>query len=91
VAKIETERLLMDLVEAEVAKRKAAGNFKGKFNGLTHYLGYEGRSGLPSNFDSTCAPTSSCCHVRTNLNFTSAPILIRRALQLLLAATSPQL
>jgi len=55
VAKIETERLLVELVEAEVARRKAAGRFAGKFNALTHYLGYEGRSGLPSNFDSTWA------------------------------------
>ncbi len=53
VAKIETERLLVELVEAEVARQKAANKFAGKFNALTHYLGYEGRSGLPSNFDST--------------------------------------
>lgn len=53
VARIETERLILDLVDQELAKRKQAGQFKGKFAGLTHYMGYEGRASLPTNFDST--------------------------------------
>lgn len=53
VAKIETERLLLELVTVELAKRKQAGTFKGKFNGMTHYMGYEGRASLPTNFDAT--------------------------------------
>lgn len=53
VAKIETERLLLELVTVELAKRKQAGAFKGKFNSMTHYMGYEGRASLPTNFDAT--------------------------------------
>lgn len=53
VAKIETERLLLDLVTVELAHRKKLGTFKGKFNGMTHYMGYEGRASLPTNFDAT--------------------------------------
>lgn len=53
VAKIETERLLLELVTVELARRKQAGIFKGKFNSMTHYMGYEGRASLPTNFDAT--------------------------------------
>ena len=53
VAKIETERLLLELVTLELAQRKLSGSFKGKFNGMTHYMGYEGRASLPTNFDAT--------------------------------------
>lgn len=56
VAKIETERLLLEMVQAELAARKQAGSFAGSFNGLTHYLGYEGRASLPTLFDATYAP-----------------------------------
>ena len=38
VAKIETERLLLELVEAELAARKATGTFQGKLNGIPHYM-----------------------------------------------------
>lgn len=55
VAKIETERLLLELVEKELAMRKQHGKFNGKFSGLTHYMGYEGRASLPTNFDATYA------------------------------------
>lgn len=53
VSHIETEKLLIRLVESELAKRRAAGTYKGKFNGLPHFFGYEGRCALPSNFDCT--------------------------------------
>ncbi len=53
VAHIQTEALLLQLVSAELAARKAAGIFAGKFAGLAHYLGYEGRCSLPTNFDAT--------------------------------------
>ena len=55
VARIETEKLILELLDAELAARKTAGTYSGKFAGLTHYFGYEGRCSLPSNFDAACA------------------------------------
>jgi diphosphate--fructose-6-phosphate 1-phosphotransferase len=52
VSRIETERLLMLLVATELHKRKDAGTYGGKFKARGHFFGYEGRSGLPSVFDS---------------------------------------
>lgn len=51
VSLIETEKLLIEMVGKELAKRKAAGTYKGKFSGLAHFFGYEGRCAAPSNFD----------------------------------------
>ena len=51
VSRIETEKFLVVLLEEELARRKAAGNYSGKFNALTHFFGYEGRAVNPSNFD----------------------------------------
>lgn len=42
VSFIETEKLLMQMV---------AGEISCTFNPLSHFFGYEGRAGLPSNFD----------------------------------------
>ncbi|KAJ0256900.1 Pyrophosphate--fructose 6-phosphate 1-phosphotransferase subunit beta 1 [Hirschfeldia incana] len=53
VAKIETEKMLIQMVETELEKRKQAGSYKGQFMGQSHFFGYEGRCGLPTNFDST--------------------------------------
>ncbi|XP_050206317.1 pyrophosphate--fructose 6-phosphate 1-phosphotransferase subunit beta [Mercurialis annua] len=53
VAKIETEKMLIQMVETELEKRKQQGTYKGQFKGQSHFFGYEGRCGLPTNFDST--------------------------------------
>ncbi|NLF82787.1 MAG: diphosphate--fructose-6-phosphate 1-phosphotransferase, partial [Candidatus Gastranaerophilales bacterium] len=51
VSKIETEKLLTEMLEAKLAKMKAEGTFKGKFATQSHFFGYEGRCAAPSNFD----------------------------------------
>ena len=66
VARIDTQRLLIDLVEARLKERKAAGTYKGSFAPLPHYFGYEGRCAFPSNFD------ADYCYT---LGFTAALLL----------------
>lgn len=51
LALIETEKLLSQMVMQELSERKSLGLYEGKFAPMHHYLGYEGRSGLPTNFD----------------------------------------
>ncbi|GER36745.1 pyrophosphate--fructose 6-phosphate1-phosphotransferase subunit beta [Striga asiatica] len=53
VAKIETEKMLIQMVETELEARKQMSAYKGQFKGQSHFFGYEGRCGLPSNFDAT--------------------------------------
>ncbi|KAJ7964810.1 Pyrophosphate--fructose 6-phosphate 1-phosphotransferase subunit beta [Quillaja saponaria] len=52
VAKIETEKMLIEMVETELDKRHREGKYNGQFKGQSHFFGYEGRCGLPTNFDS---------------------------------------
>ena len=51
VSRIETEKLLVSMVQARLAKMKEEGSYKGKFDYQTHFMGYEGRCAFPSNFD----------------------------------------
>jgi pyrophosphate--fructose-6-phosphate 1-phosphotransferase len=70
VARIDTQRLLIDLVEERLKEMKAAGTYKGSFAPLPHYFGYEGRCAFPSNFD------ADYCYT---LGFTAA-LLLREGL-----------
>jgi len=51
VSRIETEKLLIDLVGDMLSEWKSKGEYKGKFSYQNHFLGYEGRCAAPSNFD----------------------------------------
>ena len=51
VSRIETEKLLIEMVEEKLKEWKAEGKFKGKFTALSNFFGYEGRCAAPSNFD----------------------------------------
>jgi len=51
VSQIETEKLLVQMAEEKLKNMKKAGTYKGKFSAITHFFGYEGRCGFPTNFD----------------------------------------
>ncbi len=51
VSRIETERLLIEMVEKRVAELRRGG-LKISFSAQNHFFGYEGRCAAPSNFDS---------------------------------------
>jgi len=51
VSKIETEKLLIEMVSERLAKLKEEGKYTGKFSAQSHFFGYEGRCAMPSNFD----------------------------------------
>ena len=52
VSRIETERMMIEMVKNELKERSKIGSYKGSFSPLSYFCGYEGRSCLPSNFDS---------------------------------------
>jgi pyrophosphate--fructose-6-phosphate 1-phosphotransferase len=51
VSKIETEKLIISMVEKKLKQLKADGEYTGKFSSQSHFFGYEGRCAFPSNFD----------------------------------------
>lgn len=51
VSKIETEKLLIEMISTRLEELKSQGEFIGKFNAQSHFFGYEGRCAFPSNFD----------------------------------------
>ncbi len=67
VSKIESERMLIHMVEAVLKKQTQAGTYKGKFAPQPIFCGYEGRSCLPSCFD------ANYCYALGNI----AALLIR--------------
>jgi pyrophosphate--fructose-6-phosphate 1-phosphotransferase len=51
VSLIETEKLLIEMVHKKLFMLKKENKYGGKFSAITHFFGYEGRCGMPSNFD----------------------------------------
>jgi diphosphate-dependent phosphofructokinase len=51
VSRIETEKLLVEMVGRRLSEMKTNNLYNGKFNPLTHFFGYEGRCAFPTNFD----------------------------------------
>ena len=51
VSKIETEKLLIEMIRTKLDEMKKQGEFVGKFADQAHFFGYEGRCAFPSNFD----------------------------------------
>jgi len=66
VAKIQTERLLILMVEAEMIKRGIDPMDEGLLF-MPHYFGYEGRCAMPSNFD---------CNLCYSLGMTASALII---------------
>ena len=55
LSRVETEKLLIELVQAHLKEEKVAGRYSGSFGHQHHFLGYEGRCIAPSNFDADYA------------------------------------
>ncbi len=51
VSKIDTEKLLIEMVKHKLGEMKKQELYKGKFSAQNHFFGYEGRCAMPSNFD----------------------------------------
>jgi pyrophosphate--fructose-6-phosphate 1-phosphotransferase len=51
VSQVETDFLVVDLVKLRLNELRLHGKYKGTFNPLHHFFGYEGRCVPPSNFD----------------------------------------
>lgn len=51
VSRIETEKLLVQMVASRLDEMKSEDKFKGTFSPQDHFFGYEGRCAFPSNFD----------------------------------------
>lgn len=68
VSLIETEKLLSDMCAVELKKRKLEGKYVGKFSAQHHFLGYEGRCAVPSNYDADYCYSlgSSAAHLIAN-------------------------
>lgn len=67
VSLIETEKLLIELCAKRLKRMKEDGSFKGNFQTVAHFFGYEGRCSYPSNFDSDYS---------YSLGFTAAALIV---------------
>jgi len=52
VSRIETEKMLIEMIGVRLQEMKKAGTYNGSYSALGHFFGYEGRCAFPSNFDS---------------------------------------
>lgn len=43
------------MVKEELEYRASVGRYCGKFQAVTHFFGYQGRSSMPSTFDANLA------------------------------------
>ncbi|MDR1662808.1 MAG: diphosphate--fructose-6-phosphate 1-phosphotransferase [Endomicrobium sp.] len=53
VSMIETEKILIEMIQKKLIELKKKDKYKGKFSSVAHFFGYEGRCGFPSNFDAS--------------------------------------
>ena len=51
VSRLETEKLLIEMIRTRLNELKDEGVYVGKFSDQAHFFGYEGRCAFPSNFD----------------------------------------
>ena len=51
VSLIETDKLLVYMIQEQLEILRAEGKYSGNFKTHTHFFGYEGRCSFPSNFD----------------------------------------
>lgn len=58
VSRIETEKLLIEMVEKRLREWKKAGTYTGKFSAQNHFFGYEGRCAFPRTLIQTTATHS---------------------------------
>jgi len=55
LSRIETEKLLIELLVSHLNEEKVEGRYHGTFGHQHHFLGYEGRCAAPTNFDANYA------------------------------------
>lgn len=52
VSQLDTDKLLIEMVKSKLSQLQNEGLYSGKFSAVSQFSGYDGRSGLPTNFDS---------------------------------------
>ena len=82
LAAIETEKLISYLVDIELKQRKKNGTYSGSFAPVSHYFGYQGRSGHPSLFDCSLGSTSGfAAAVMIEQGLTAMAVSVRNCTQ----------
>jgi len=82
LAAIETEKLISFFVDIELKERKARGAYSGAFAPVSHFFGYQGRSGHPSMFDCSLGSTTGfAAGVLIEQGLTGAAVSVRQCTQ----------